>query len=149
MSVGSRDIESDDATASTLSDHDSEISFDGREEVEVAEIEVLKEIKQIVGDNLDLSLASVYGNTSYHAMGRMKVSTPKPEDNPEPLIERKILKHTEKEALLKDLTIKLQPYRPLPSNGLSSVTFRPIGKRYFLSGRHCFLFQLVYLRKIR
>ena len=128
VSVGSRDIESDDATASSLSDHDSEISFDGREEVEVAEIEVLKEIKQIVGDNLDLSLSSVYGNTSYHAMGRMEASTPKPEDNPEPLIERKILKRTEKEALLKDLTIKLQPYRPLPTNGLSSVTFRPIGK---------------------
>ena len=86
---------------------------------------VLDKVVQFVGDNLDIAIRSQYGNNAFHAMGRIKITSPEPPEILDPIITRQNFQTGEKATLLQLLETKMRPYNPVKSNGLSKVVFRP------------------------
>ena len=64
-------------------------------------------------------------NIAFHAMGRIKITSPEPEEILDPIITRQNVQTDEKAILLQVLETKIRPYNPVKSNGLSKVVFRP------------------------
>lgn len=111
-------------------DTDSEISFTC-EPTNTETIDATHEpsCEQYVGDNVDINIRSLQGNTSFHAMGRIRVVTPapeRPEENEILKVSRKKLTAEEKRDILCKLDIRIQPFQPKVVNSLSSIKFAPL-----------------------
>lgn len=115
---------------SSHSEEDSEISFDESNDfqtqcsVDSTISEGDFHMEQYVADNIDINIRSLYGNSSYHAMGRIKIITPDPGRASElKQISRRKITAMEKDDLLKKLGIKLHTFHPKPINALCSIKF--------------------------
>ena len=84
-----------------------------------------KSIKTI-GDNVNINIGSLYGNTSFDKLAQIKIVVPEPEAN---LIEvkRSNINTNQKSIILKDIETKLLPYHH-SSSKLSSIEFSPIDR---------------------
>ena len=58
------------ASVSELSSNDQVVSMEARE--------TNNAVTQFVGDNIDLNIVSIHGNTPFHSMGWIKVTSPTP-----------------------------------------------------------------------
>ena len=58
-------------------------------------------VTQFVGDNIDLNLVSIYGNTPFHSMGLIKVISPAPLLVDDRVVSRVQLKALDKAKILK------------------------------------------------
>ena len=83
--------------------------------------------EQFVSDNIDIQMTSLYGLRSIHAMGRIMVTPESSYHATETEIERVQVPTREKEDLLQNLEIKIQPFYHKNYNGFTSVSFIPIG----------------------
>ena len=107
---------------------DSEISFDGQI-IQNENTEVYEKFEQFVGDNVDITIRSQYGNTAFHAMGQIKITTPgQDKDGAESVIERRNFKREERLRMIQALSIKLRSYVPLKVNGLGTIKFGTLQK---------------------
>lgn len=85
-------------------------------------------VQQCVGDNLDLNIVSLNSNTSFHAMGVIKVTSPAPAKRQEELlvtVPRRQMTVEEKAATLKAAEVKILPFVP-KKKGLADIRFIPI-----------------------
>ena len=84
----------------------------------------LEYVHQYVGDNIDINLSSLHGNTAFHAMGRMCITTPEQKSDKQVAIERTSTISKEKRvAILRAVEIQIIPYHRRDSL-LDSVKFR-------------------------
>ena len=86
-------------------------------------------IKQYVGDNIDFNVISVNGNTSFHAMGIIKVYQPSVDTIEKSLsttIPRQKLTFDQKVAAIERNKVSLKNFTPKISEGLSVIKFSPI-----------------------
>jgi len=82
---------------------------------------------QYVGDNIDLNIVSINGNTPFHAMGMIKVSPEQPEKlSMNQTTPRVFLKPEEKAIILKAGDIPIQTCCNPKKTGLNKVKFMPI-----------------------
>ena len=85
--------------------------------------------EQCVADNVDINIRSLYGNTSFHAMGRIKIVTPAPNTSEgNRTFSRMKVSTEEKRELLRKLELKLIPFHPKVINSLSLVKFIPLSE---------------------
>ena len=125
-------MSSDDEEFSEDDDTDSEISFgDNSARIEAYDDQEEPSCEQFVADNVDINIRSLHGNTSFHAMGRIRVTTPAPVqlDEEETLkVSRRKLTVEDKRMILSKLDVKLQSFQPNVINSLSTVKFMPIAE---------------------
>ena len=122
---------------SSDSDTESEISFDIEQPASSSVVVTnLAECQksggdvchQYIGDNVDINMSAKYGNTSLHAVGRAKVTTPHPEEVSESYDVPRVMS-TSRSArceILNHFEVKIQSYTPSQLNSLSSIVFRPL-----------------------
>ena len=70
-------------------------------------------VTQFVGDNIDLNIFSIHGNTSFHSMGWIKVTSPAPpllDPQTTAAVHRVKLKALAKAKLLKQAEVKILPF---------------------------------------
>ena len=107
---------------------DSEVSVNlsnGASEDDGEPSATLLRIQQYSGDNIDLAIRSLHGNKSFHAMGRICISTPKSETVEKLIVTRRsTVTKEQKIKLLKAVEIKVIPYHKRDSQ-LNSITFKP------------------------
>ena len=63
-------------------------------------------LEQYVGDNIDINVRSLYGNSSIHAMGRRRITSLEPEDVEQDVFPRKTINISQKSEILDALEIK-------------------------------------------
>jgi hypothetical protein len=99
-------------------DHQTATHFDQEEST----------VHQFVGDNIDLNIVSLNGNTSFYAMGMVKATCPAPQARPDQVavIPRKKITFKEKAGILKATEVKMLSYVPKKKVGLADVRFVPI-----------------------
>ena len=85
-------------------------------------------VQQYVGDNIDLNIMLLNGNTAFHAMGVIRITSPAPANRHEDLIRipRKNLTVSEKAAVLKAADVKIQTYHVNKKAGLAELKLIPI-----------------------
>ena len=123
----------DDSESEISFDTDSEVSFDEVDNSEIICENSSDEVPavQFVGDNIDITLQSSYGNTSFHAMGMIKSSLAKYDDktSDEKSIVRKMnIRKAERESLLNHLNIRILHFSPDVLDFMSTVSFRPMSQ---------------------
>ena len=85
--------------------------------------------QQFIGDNIDLNIVSINGNTPFHAMGWIKVGTRKLNNETLSLkVPRCRLKPTEKARILKAGDIPIKPCPDPKKSGIDSMEFQPLEK---------------------
>ncbi|KAK5884494.1 hypothetical protein CesoFtcFv8_018309 [Champsocephalus esox] len=84
---------------------------------------------QFVGDNIDLNIVSIQGNTPFHSMGWIKVTSPAP-SLPDPqttaAVHRVKLKALDKAKILRGAEVKILPFTNRTRTGINTITFLPI-----------------------
>ena len=86
-------------------------------------------VTQFVGDNIDLNIVSIYGNTPFHSMGLIKVTSPAPhsgDDRTKTAINRVKLKTLDKAKILKVAEVKILPFTNRKQTGIDAITFLSI-----------------------
>ena len=123
------DSDDDIVYESFASDDLSECDEEGDESIrnfQRSDRETMDVIEQYVGDNIDLNIGSLYGNTAFHAMGIIRITTPKPENVDELQLRRGLkISGDNKVQVLNNIEVKLIPYCKNVSS-LHSIVFRPI-----------------------
>ena len=98
---------------SFASDDLSECDEEGDESIrnfQRSDRETMDVIEQYVGDNIDLNIGSLYGNTAFHAMGIIRITTPKPENVDELQLRRGLkISGDNKVQVLNNIEVKLIP----------------------------------------
>lgn len=88
-------------------------------------------VTQFVGDNIDLNIVSIYGNTPFHSMGLIKVTSPEPpsaDDWISVAVNRVKLKALDKAKILKAAEVKILPFQNMKQTGINTITFVPIAE---------------------
>ena len=86
-------------------------------------------VHQFVGDNIDLNIVSLNGNTSFHAMGMIKATCPAPATRQGDLIAtipRRNITAEEKAKTLKAAEVKILSFVPKNKIGLADIQFVPV-----------------------
>uniref|UniRef100_UPI00358F51C3 uncharacterized protein n=1 Tax=Myxine glutinosa TaxID=7769 RepID=UPI00358F51C3 len=115
VTAGESEIQSDDQVVS----------------MEVGDTSSICTITQFVGDNIDLNIASIYGNTPFHSMGLIKVTSPAPpsaDDRTTAGVNRVKLKALDKAKILKAAEVKILPFTNRKQTGINAITFLPIAE---------------------
>jgi len=70
-------------------------------------------VTQLVGDNIDLNIVSIYGNTPFHSMGLVKTTSPETPsaDNQMSAVKRVNLKALNKAKILKRTEVEILPFK--------------------------------------
>lgn len=88
-------------------------------------------VTQFVGDNIDLNIVSIHGNTPFHSMGWIKVTSPAP-PLPDPqttaAVHRVKLKVLDKAKILRGAEVKILPFTNRKQTGINTITFLPIAE---------------------
>ena len=86
-------------------------------------------VSQFVGDNIDLNIVSIHGNTPFHSMGWIKVTSPAP-PLPDPqttaAVPRVKLKALDKAKILRGAEVKILPFTSRKQTGINTIMFLPI-----------------------
>lgn len=94
--------------------------------VDFEETQTSVTVTQFVGDNIDLNIVSIYGNTPFHSMGLIKVTSPAPPSVDITSIDRLMLKALDKAKTLKAAEVKILSFTPRKQKGIDTITFLPI-----------------------
>ena len=97
--------------------------------MEAEETSSVGAVTQFVGDNIDLKIVSIYGNTPFHSMGLIKVTSPAPhsgDDRTKTAINRVKLKTLDKAKILKAAEVKILPFTNRKQTGIDAITFLSI-----------------------
>ncbi|CAK6977842.1 Hypothetical predicted protein [Scomber scombrus] len=97
--------------------------------MEVGDTSSICTITQFVGDNIDLNILSIYGNTPFHSMGLIKVISPAPpsaDNRTTVAVNRVKLKALDKAKVLKAAEVKILPFINRKQTGINSITFLSI-----------------------
>ncbi len=121
------DVELEDlSVAATASE--SEIQSDQVVSMEVGDTSSICAVTQFVGDNIDLNIVSIYGNTPFHSMGLIKVTSPAPPSADDQSVNRVKLKSLDKAKILKAAEVKILPFTVRNQTGINTITFLPIAQ---------------------
>ena len=131
---GAQEIEEADVDALLYPEwaEDEEDSSDEmNEDSQTSSIFVSEEstVHQFVGDNIDLNIVSLNGNTSFHAMGMIKATCPAPATRQGGLIAtipRRKITAEEKAKTLKAAEVKILSFVPKNKIGLADIQFVPV-----------------------
>ena len=88
-------------------------------------------VTQFVGDNIDLNIVSIHGNTPFHSMGWIKITSPAPplaDPQMTAAINRVKLKALDKAEILKGAEVKILPFTNRKQTGINTITFLPIAE---------------------
>jgi hypothetical protein len=115
---------------SLMTASDSEISIN--DQVVSMEVgETNNAVTQFVGDNIDLNIVSIQGNTPFHSMGWIKVTSPAP-PMPDPqttaAVRRVKLNALDKAKILRGAEVKTLPFTNRKQTGINTITFLPIAE---------------------
>lgn len=82
---------------------------------------------QFVGDNIDLNMVSIYGNTPFHSMGLIKISNAALRGNgvKEEQILRMKFNALDKAKILKTAEVPIEPFTNRKQIGINNMTFVP------------------------
>lgn len=132
--VEETDDQIDDEIAVDAALEDISVVTTSESDEQVASVEVgeaSNAVTQFVGDNIDLNIVSIHGNTPFHSMGWIKVTSPAP-PLPDPqttaAVHRVKLKALEKAQILKRAEVKILPFINRKQIGINSITFLPIAE---------------------
>ena len=88
-------------------------------------------VSQFIGDNIDLNIVSIHGNTPFHSMGLIQVTSPAP-PLPDPqttaAFPRVKLKALDKAKILRGTEVKIIPFMNRKQIGTNAITFSPIAE---------------------
>lgn len=90
-------------------------------------------VTQFVGDNIDLNIVSINGNTPFHSMGSIKVTSPAPlfpDPQKKTAVPRMKLKALDKAKILEGVEVKILPFTNRKLIGINTVMFIPIGELF-------------------
>ena len=88
-------------------------------------------VTQFVGDNIDLNIVSIYGNTPFHSMGLIKVTTSGPplaDTQTTASVNRVKLNVLDKAKILKTAEVRILPFTNMKHVGINAITFLPIAE---------------------
>lgn len=88
-------------------------------------------VTQFVGDNIDLNIVSILGNTPFHSMGLIKVTSPAPpltNAQTTAAVPRVKMKALDKVKILRGAEVKILPFTNNKQIGLNAITFLPIAE---------------------
>lgn len=123
------DVELEDLSVAVTAGESEIQSDDQVVSMEVADTSSIGAVTQFVGDNIDLNIVSIYGNTPFHSMGLIKVITPAPplaDDKMTASVNRVKLKALDKAKILKAAEVKILPFTNRKQTGINTITFLPI-----------------------
>ena len=108
------------ASESELSSNDQVVSMEAGE--------TNNAVTQFVGNNIDLNIVSIHGNTPFHSMGWIKVTSPAP-PLPDPqtttATPRVELKALDKAKILRGCEVKIIPFTNREEIGTNAITPLP------------------------
>ena len=123
VDVALEDLSVTTASESKMSSNDQVVSM------EVGEIN--NAVTQFVGDNIDLNIVSIHGNTPFHSMGWIKVTSlapPLPDPQTTAAVPRVKLKALDKAKVLRGAEVKILPFTNKKQAGINTITFLPIAE---------------------
>ena len=88
-------------------------------------------VTQFVGDNIDLNIVSIHGNTPFHSMGWIKVTSPAlPLTDPQTTVAvpRVKWKALDKAKILREGKVKMIPFTNRKEIGTSAIMFLPLAE---------------------
>jgi len=88
-------------------------------------------MSQFFGDNIDLNIVSIHGNTPFHSVGWIKVTSPA-----SPFSDQQItgavpgvkFKAFDKTMILRGAEVKILPFTNRKQAGINTITFLPIAE---------------------
>ena len=86
-------------------------------------------VTQFIGDNIDINITSIHGNTPFHSMGLIKVTSPTltlSDPQGTEVVHRLQMKAHDKFKILKKAEVKILPFSNRKNSGLNTITFVPI-----------------------
>ncbi|CAB4039508.1 Hypothetical predicted protein [Paramuricea clavata] len=123
------DVELEDLSVAVTADECGIQSDDLGVSMEAEETSSVGAVTQFVGDNVDLNIVSIYGNTPFHSMSLIKVTSPAPhsgDDRTKTAINRVKLKTLDKAKILKAAEVKILPFTIRKQTGIDAITFLSI-----------------------
>jgi len=85
-------------------------------------------VNQFVGDNVDLNIVSIHGNTPFHSMGWIKVTSPAPLLPDSQTVPRVKLKALDKAKILRRAEVKIVPFTNRKQTGINTIMLLPIAE---------------------
>ena len=125
------DIELEDLAVAVTAGENEIQSDDQAVSEEVGETISSCAVTQFVGDNIDLNIVSIYGNTPFHSMGLIKVTSPAPPSTDHRItapVSRVKLKAPDKAKILKAAEVKIMPFTYRKQTDIHTITFLPIAE---------------------
>ena len=85
-------------------------------------------VTQFVGDNIDLNIVSIHGNTPFHSMGLIKVTNPAPpaHEHTTAAVNRVKMKALVKAKILKAAEVQILPSTNRKQTEIDTITFLPL-----------------------
>ena len=120
------DIEFEDNLSIAATAGESEMQSD--DQVVSMEGEDTNSVTQFVGDNIDLNMVSIYGNSPFHSMGLIKVTSPAPASSDDAIVNRVKLKARDKAKILRAAEVRTLPFTNRKQTGIDTITFLPIAE---------------------
>ena len=120
------DIEFEDNLSIAATAGESEMQSD--DQVVSMEGEDTNSVTQFVGDNIDLNMVSIYGNSPFHSMGLIKVTSPAPASSDDAIVNRMKLKARDKAKILRAAEVRILPFTNRKQTGIDTITFLPIAE---------------------
>uniref|UniRef100_UPI00358F2B9D uncharacterized protein n=1 Tax=Myxine glutinosa TaxID=7769 RepID=UPI00358F2B9D len=110
----------------------SESELSSNDQVVFMEVgETNNAVTQFVGDNIDLNIVSIHGNTPFHSMGWIEVTSPAP-PLPDPqttaAFPRVKLKALDKAKILRGTEVKIIPFTNRKQIGTNAIMFLPLAE---------------------
>uniref|UniRef100_UPI00358FA915 uncharacterized protein n=1 Tax=Myxine glutinosa TaxID=7769 RepID=UPI00358FA915 len=110
----------------------SESELSSNDQVVFMEVgETNNAVTQFVGDNIDLNIVSIHGNTPFHSMGWIEVTSPAP-PLPDPqttaALPRVKLKALDKAKILRGTEVKIIPFTNRKQIGTNAIMFLPLAE---------------------
>ncbi len=115
----------DPVSVATTADENEEWSDDQVVSMEIADA---NSVTQFVGDNMNLNLVSIYGNSPFHTMGLIRVISLAPPSADDRAIIRVKLKVLDKTKILKATEVQILPFINRKQIGINAITFLPIAE---------------------
>ncbi len=119
------EVDVDLVSVTTTADENEEQSDDQVVSMEIGDV---NSVTQFVGDNMDLNLVSIYGNSPFHTMGLIRVISPAPPSVDDRAIIRVKLKALDKAKILKATEVQILPFINRKQIGINAITFLPIAE---------------------
>ncbi len=119
------EVDVDLVSVTTTADENEERSDDQVVSMEIGDV---NSVTQFVGDNMDLNLVSIYGNSPFHTMGLIRVISPAPPSVDDRAIIRVKLKALDKAKILKATEVQILPFINRKQIGINAITFLPIAE---------------------